>query len=410
MATGTPLQALRELLDAVPAGPDGIVVVEELGRLVDAARIRVVSSMDAPLAESLGFASPTAAVATLARVSEKTARARLLVSGATRVDRTLTGAEVPARLPVLAAALPVVGLDAAEAITRQLDAVQAHVEPDAWGAAESIMVNLASGMDPTGQQAVVPESVTSLASQFSHLVAMIDPDGARPREERARRRRSFRIGRPDLDGLHPASGRLMPEIANLLLGLMEAQRRHDAFADVVIAAARSKDSPALDGLPVSVIVTVTASDLFTENGKAGDPIGSMAGSAFPVSRETLERYIDNSGLRLVRFNQDGTPAGVSTPQRCFTNNLRLQIVARDGAKCSTPGCTSPHYALQVHHVTPWRDGGPTHVNNGILLCFWHHQMVDKGPWEYRMVNGLPEVRGPGIPEWTRTSTPARAAA
>lgn len=70
----------------------------------------------------------------------------------------------------------------------------------------------------------------------------------------------------------------------------------------------------------------------------------------------------------------------------------------------SPGCTSPHYTLQVHHVIPWRNNGPTTTDNGILLCYWHHQRVDDGPWEYRMVGGLPEVRGPGVFEWRRLRT------
>lgn len=421
-------------LEALPAA-DALVAVERLGRVVDAARVAAAGRVSAGESERLGFASPIAAVATLARVSEKTARARLRVAAATREDRSLTGAPLPPALPVVAAALPEIGLDAAEVIVRELDAVRPHLEPALVSSAESVMVNLASGLDPTGAHAVIPESVTSLAAQFSMIASAIDPDGARPREERARRRRSFRMGVPDADGLVPIGGLVMPEVGSLLLGLMEAhrrsprftaepefahheasddrtpaQRRHDALADIIVAAARADGAPSLDGMPVSVIVTVAAADLADEDGRAGDPIGVLAGSPVPLSRSVVERFIDNAGLRLVRLAPDGSVVGMSALQRCFAGIHRLQIAARDGARCSTPGCTSPHYALQVHHVIPWRDGGPTHIDNGILLCYWHHQNVDDGPWQWRMVNGLPEVRGPGIPEWTRISPPARAAA
>jgi hypothetical protein len=435
MAFDTTLDALEELLDGVLPGPDGIVAVEAIGRLVDATRVRVVSAMDAATAESLGFRSPVDAVATLAGVSEKTARARLMVAEVTRADRTLTGAEVPPRLPVLAAALPVVGMDAAELIARELEAVQAHVEPTVLAEAELAMVNLASGFDPTGAEVVVPVSTTLLSAQFSHLVAIIDPDGARPREERARRRRSFRVGLQDQDGLVPVSGRLMPEIGGLLLGMIEAhrrsprfteepalahlessdtrtpdQRRHDAVADVIIAAVRSADAPSLDGMPVHVVVTTTLADLEDENGRAGDPIGTMTGSSKPVSRAIVERLIDSSGFRVFRLAPDGSAAGLSTPQRCFTPLHRLMIAARDGYHCSVPGCTAPHYTLQVHHVVAWRERGPTHVDNGILLCYWHHQTIDTGPWKFRMVNGRPQVRGPGIPDWVGAGAPPPAAA
>ena len=431
----TPVEALRELLAGLPAGVEGVVAVEELGRVVDAARVRVAGSIDEGLAESLGFTSPVAAVATLARVSERTARARIRVASVTRVDRSLSGAEVPPRLPVLAEALEQVGADAAELIARELTGVEGRVPAEVLGAAETVMVNLAAGLDASGSHAVPPVSVTFLSGELRQIAATIDPDGARPREERAQRRRSFRIGVQDADGLLPVSGRLMPEVGSLLSGLMEAhrrsprftetpefehlepadtrtpeQRRHDALTEILIAAARAKDTPTLDGMPVTVVITATATDFAYENGRAGDPIGAMTGSRFPVSRHTVDRFIDSNGLRLVRLNPDGSAAGMSTPQRCYTPSQRLQIAARDGYRCSTPGCTNPHYTLQVHHVTPWRSGAPTHVDNGILLCYWHHQKVDDGPWHYRMVEGLPEVRGPGIPEWTRLNTPLHAVA
>jgi len=61
--------------------------------------------------------------------------------------------------------------------------------------------------------------------------------------------------------------------------------------------------------------------------------------------------------------------------------------------------------MQVHHVIPSRDHGPTHTDNGILQCYGHHRNIDTGPWKYQMIKGIPHVRGPGIPHWTPTSRP-----
>ena len=137
-----------------------------------------------------------------------------------------------------------------------------------------------------------------------------------------------------------------------------------------------------------MVVTVTPADLVNDDGLDADAICTIAGSPFPVSRRTIERFIDAGGYRVVTTDENGAVTAISSPQRCFA-----------------PGCTSPHYTLQAHRVIPDRDRGPTALDNGILLCFWHHQIVDTGPWEYRMIAGLPHVRGPGIPDWTRTRTP-----
>ncbi|CAN5259217.1 HNH endonuclease signature motif containing protein [soil metagenome] len=404
--------------------------VEAVGRLTDAARVLAAAPLaeDPAAAERLGYASPVAAVATLTQISERSARARLALAEAVTPGRSLTGAPVPPRHPEVAGALTSgrLGLEAAALITRELDRSAPRVAPEARAVAEQMMVNLACGLDPSGEQQLAPISVDFLTNDVRTLGAAIDPDGARPREQRAAQNRSVWVGAPDDDGLMPIHGALDPVLGNLLVRLLEAwrrsprfvdtaeldapsgedsrtpaQRRHDASGEVLIAAAAAEGTPQLNGHPVTVLGTVTADDLNRPDGLDADPIASLAGSPFPLSRGEVDRLIDANGFRTVSLTAEGAVAGISSPERCFTANQTLSIAARDGYRCSTPGCSTPHTALQVHHVTPWREGGPTSTSNGILLCYWHHRRVDDGPWQYRMVRGVPEVRGPGIPEWRR---------
>ncbi len=424
------------------ASADLVAAVESVGRLADAARIRVAAPLAAnPTAvEKLGFTSPVAAIATVAQVSERTARARVAVASAVSPSRSLSGAPLPPALPALGEALNAgrVGADAATLVTRELLAVASRVPAETLAAAETVLVNLACGRDASGDHAMLPVSVDYLSGDIRQVVATIDPDGARPREERALRRRGFRIGRQDADGLVPVSGQLLPEIGGLLSGMLEAhrrsprfvdaaepdalsaeltvdprtpdQRRHDMLAEILTAASTADAAPHLDGQPVTVIVTVTADDLRDERGLDSDSIGTMTGSNVAVSRATVERFIDANGYRTATFDSNGAFIGITSPRRCFTPLMRLGIAARDGHRCFTPGCTNPHFTLQAHHVTPDRDGGPTCTDNGILLCYWHHRIVDTGPWQYRMNKGVPEVRGPGIPEWSRSRTTLAQAA
>jgi hypothetical protein len=403
---------------------------------MDAARVRVTVPLarDPLAAEHLGFASPVAAVASLAQVSERTARVRLGLASDITPDWSISGAPRPPARRHLAEALDAgeVGLDAATLVARQLDSVAARVPAGALEVAERVMVNLASGRDGTGERDLPPVPVEHLATEIRQIGSAIDPDGARPREERAARRRAFHIGGQDDDGLFPVGGRLSPEVGVLLLGMIEAhrrsprfqpaadtldtfdvvddlpgadprtpdQRRHDAFAQIVIAANSTQDAPRLDGAPVTVAVIAQQADLDRDDAHEGDPVATMAGSKFPVSRAQFERFTDANGYRIITKSVTGHVIGISSLQRCFTNTQRLAIAARDGYRCARPGCTSPHYALQVHHVVPYRHGGATTTDNGILLCYWDHQRIDDGPWRYRMVRGVPQVRGPGIPEWT----------
>ncbi|MFJ4223224.1 hypothetical protein [Microbacterium sp. NPDC089695] len=45
-------------------------------------------------------------------------------------------------------------------------------------------------------------------------------------------------------------------------------------------------------------------------------------------------------------------------------------------------------------MTEHSRGGPTHTDNGVPLCWWHHRSLGGSGWEIRMNGGLPQVRGP----------------
>jgi hypothetical protein len=99
-------------------------------------------------------------------------------------------------------------------------------------------------------------------------------------------------------------------------------------------------------------------------GLAADPIGTLTDCSFPVSRESVERFIDVGGYRSVGLTRTGRVASISSIQRCFTATQRRVIAARDGYPRGAPGCTNGHHTLQVHHVISDRDGDLTLTDNG----------------------------------------------
>lgn len=85
---------------------------------------------------------------------------------------------------------------------------------------------------------------------------------------------------------------------------------------------------------------------------------------------------------------------LGTKGRFFTAQQRKAVAIRDGDSCVIPFCNVPFPALEAHHVKEHRKGGPTHVDNGVLLCWWHHHLIGTGIWIIEVVGGRPRIRVP----------------
>ena len=69
-------------------------------------------------------------------------------------------------------------------------------------------------------------------------------------------------------------------------------------------------------------------------------------------------------------NLNGKPIPAST---------RRAVEARDGYRCTFPGCERNHY-LQCHHIVHRMDGGSNEMSNLQLVCWQHHKLIHEGGW------------------------------
>jgi hypothetical protein len=85
--------------------------------------------------------------------------------------------------------------------------------------------------------------------------------------------------------------------------------------------------------------------------------------------------------------------GAATPT--VPGHLRRAVITRD-RHCAFPGCTQPQPACQVHHVQPRSDGGPTRLDNLLLLCAFHHLIaVHQWGWDLTLhPDGTPHRHQP----------------
>jgi len=68
-------------------------------------------------------------------------------------------------------------------------------------------------------------------------------------------------------------------------------------------------------------------------------------------------------------------ADPATPNRAtIPPSVRRAVLARDGHRCTTPGCNAAHF-LEVHHVTPRNAGGGNDPANLTTLCSACHRFT-----------------------------------
>ncbi|TFB46991.1 HNH endonuclease signature motif containing protein [Cryobacterium tagatosivorans] len=425
-------------------GDDGLLMVtaaiEEAGRRVDALRVAAaaeIADRSRPelgsdrLSAKKGCRTPSELVQRMTLVSGPTANRRMRFGAQLRTDYSIAGQALPPRFPATAAGLATgtLGLDTAEAILGSLAPTLRRADLQNVQLAETELVAAATGQSI---DTAVPATADEIRLQASVWKPVLDPDGARPDDERAFQERGLRLGR-EHGGTIPVSGRLLPEIGGQLQRLFDAylspktapvafltpeqleqsvlerddrtydQQRHDVLAVILDVAARSAEAPSIGGAAPTVLVTVRQQDLLQEQG-----VGWIDGVEAPLSMRAVRQKVCTGGIQPVVFGDENAICSLGVPDRCFNREQRRAISARDGG-CIIPGCQIPASWSEIHHVIPDAWGGDTHTDNGVLLCWFHHRTIETSGWKIRMLRGVPQIKAPpwldpGGGKWRYTTT------
>ena len=96
-----------------------------------------------------------------------------------------------------------------------------------------------------------------------------------------------------------------------------------------------------------------------------------------------------------RLDPDGKIACTSSPGRLYSRPQRLALAAHDRG-CVWAGCDRPPSHCEAHHITAWSQDGPTTLDNGALLCFFHHHLIHENTgWTLqRAPDGIVDVIPP----------------
>ena len=101
----------------------------------------------------------------------------------------------------------------------------------------------------------------------------------------------------------------------------------------------------------------------------GPPPARTGYGAMLTARQVLALAC-RADLSVIRW-RDGIPLDVGRRYRTETPAIRRALEARDHG-CRFTGCGMPAAWSTAHHLTPWKDGGVTSLNDTALFCFAHH--------------------------------------
>ena len=368
-----------------------------------------------------GFRKPVPFLEELTRAAQADLLRRVMLGAAIRDRVSLTGEPLPAEFPFVSAGLAtgLVSVEAAATIIRQVRAGQDGAEATVHrrDAAEQALTELAA-----------VEGTDVVAAAARAWRDALDPDGVPPRYDDIVARRGLTKGREhngithwglDTDPLGTAlldavledstspgtvprflsdhdrtrgTHTVTDDTGTVLEVLTDPRTRQQKQLDVILGVITAGLRASHDATPEmraigTVIATITLAELET-----GVGAGWLTGSAEPIPATVIQQLACDAKIRVMVLGKNNTPLYETVLSRYFTAAHKRGMIIRDGPECVGPGCHTPATWCDAHHVEYHSRGGPTNIDNGVLLCASCHAALHNGAFELKMINGIPHIR------------------
>ncbi|MBB5632529.1 hypothetical protein BKA04_000752 [Cryobacterium mesophilum] len=242
-----------------------------------------------------------------------------------------------------------------------------------------------------------------------------DLDGIAARQQEQYLQGGFRLFRK-ANGMFGYAGQADPESAAVLMGALDPltsprrggprfTRPEDiARAKAIVDDPRTTERITLDGLVALVkaaggldpqtipsgdhtLVKVLVPAASVEHAEADEAelppqgFGVIESTGTTIAVGTAEAGLCDSRWQEITIDTCGNPLDVGRTRRLFDRRQREALAVRDGG-CMWPECLQPPSFTEAHHIEQWkRDRGRTDLENGILLCRFHHLLLHNNHWE-----------------------------
>ncbi|KAA5831984.1 DUF222 domain-containing protein [Saccharopolyspora hirsuta] len=179
------------------------------------------------------------------------------------------------------------------------------------------------------------------------------------------------------------------------------QRNADGFAAMVDLVLDSDQMPRTGGQRPHLTVTIDFDDL---KQRLTNTPGTLTATEQSITAENVRRIACDCEVLPMVLGGDSLPLDVGTTQRTAPTHIRAALLQRDGV-CAFPGCDRPPGTPQAHHIKHWIDGGPTEINNMVMLCPHHHRRIHDQHWSITMQRGRPMFTPPSSVDTSRKPKP-----
>ncbi|MFI9385027.1 DUF222 domain-containing protein [Kutzneria sp. NPDC052558] len=250
------------------------------------------------------------------------------------------------------------------------------------------------------EAALVRYAATLDLGQFKdvaqRILVLLDQDGKAPDDrESAQPKRTLTIRKRrnggDIDGfLDLESLALLEALISPLAKPTSAEdtrttaeRQGDALVEILELAAGCKDLPEEGGEKPHIALTMSWTDFQEQRGTA-----DLAGMG-PLNAASVRRIACDSTILRVVLGARSEVLDIGRASRTIPNAIRRALIIRDKG-CAFPGCGRKPRQCHAHHVVEWADGGPTSLDNLVLLCSACHRLIHHSDWTVEINDGLPK--------------------
>ena len=327
----------------------------------------------------------------LARIENTCASARILLSGVIAESNVWQQNGDHSAAQWVARTTQATVSKAAETLetVKRLDKLPLTAEAFLQGAISETQVReiaSAASLSPSSEQSLLETArsgdVTALrdACRKVRQAAVTDEMARYEAIHRSRYLRSW----SDHDGAFRLDAKLTPDAGATVMAALEPHRRkafEDArragrreqpeayLADALVALAHAGDAKEASGPKAMVHVRVDHAALVRGH-RNGDEVCEIDGIG-PIPVATA-RALSSDAILSAVLTKGADVKAVAHLGRTIPARLRTALLARD-TECALPGCHNQH-RLEIDHIKPIAEGGPTSLDNLARLCRPHHHM------------------------------------